>query len=118
MHIWTYISSKDQKNHKGIRYYIEVYSVIIITKISKSSAGQHCSAYATRSCSAAAEPKHAETLNLLDNFLISEIYTYFGPGNNAVMSSILCILPALLILLVKEYPRKLLCKWPPINPGF
>ena len=81
MHIWTYISSKDEKNHKGIRYYIEVYSVIIITKISKSSAGQHCSAYATRSCSAAAEPKHAETLNLLDNFLISEIYTYFGPGN-------------------------------------
>ena len=85
MHIWTYISSKDEKNHKGIRYYIEVYSVIIITKISKSSAGQHCSAYAMRSCSAAAEPKHAETLNLLDNFLISEIYTYFGPGNNAVM---------------------------------
>ena len=46
------------------------------------------------------------------------IYTHFGPGNNAVMSSNLRILPALLILLVKEYPCKLLCKWPPINPGF
>ena len=34
------------------------------------------------------------------------------------MFSILRILQALLILLVKEYPCKLLFNWPPINPGF
>lgn len=49
--------------------------------------------------------KRALTIDLLDN-LISEIYTYFGSGNNAVEDVFhsAYILAALLILLVKEYP--------------
>ena len=39
--------------------------------------------------------KRAFTIPLLDH-LISEIDTYFGPNNDAVMSSLLCLLPALL----------------------
>ena len=74
--------------------------------------------YPTRCWSAAAAPRHTETLkdwyqsalttDLLDN-ITSEIYSYFGPGNDVVMSSILHILPALLILLVKESPVKPFC---------
>ena len=40
--------------------------------------------------------KRALTIPVLDH-LISEIDTYFDPNNDAVMSSILCLLPALLV---------------------
>ena len=40
--------------------------------------------------------KRALTIPLLDH-LISEIDTYFDPNNDAVMSSLLCLLPALLV---------------------
>ena len=40
--------------------------------------------------------KRALTIPLLDH-LISEIDTYFDPNNDAVMSSVLCLLPALLV---------------------
>ena len=40
--------------------------------------------------------KRAFTIPLLDH-LISEIDTYFDPNNDAVMSSLLCLLPALLV---------------------
>ena len=44
------ISSKEEKkNQKGIACYIKGYSIVIIKKISKRSAGQHCSAYAKHS---------------------------------------------------------------------
>ena len=39
--------------------------------------------------------KRAFTIPLLDH-LISEIDTYYDPNNDAVMSSLLCLLPALL----------------------
>ena len=38
-----------KKNQKGIACYIKGYSIVIIKKISKRSAGQHCSAYAKHS---------------------------------------------------------------------
>ena len=40
--------------------------------------------------------KRALTIPLLDH-LISEIDTYFDPSNDAVMSSLQCLLPALLL---------------------
>lgn len=40
--------------------------------------------------------KRALTIPLLDH-LISEMDTYFDPNNDAVMSSLLCVLPALLV---------------------
>ena len=40
--------------------------------------------------------KRALTIPLLDH-LISEIDTYFDPNNDTVMSSLLCLLPALLV---------------------
>jgi len=40
--------------------------------------------------------KRALTIPLLDH-LISEIDTYFDPNNDAVMSSLVCLLPALLV---------------------
>ena len=63
IHGHIYQANKKKKSQRYQVLYWVLYSVIIITKISKRSAGQHCSAYATRSCSAAAAPKHAETLN-------------------------------------------------------
>ena len=40
--------------------------------------------------------KRALTIPLLDQ-LISETDTYFDPNNDAMMSSLLCLLPALLV---------------------
>ena len=42
--------------------------------------------------------KRALTIALMDH-LISEMDTYFDPSNDAVMSSLLCVFPALLVSL-------------------
>ena len=42
--------------------------------------------------------KRALTIDLMDH-LISEMDTYFDPSNDAVMSSLLCVFPALLVSL-------------------
>ena len=47
--------------------------------------------------------KTALTIPLLDH-LITEIDKYFDPNNDAVMSSLLCLLPALLLRFLRRKP--------------